>query len=425
MLQLQFDSIYEANPGPKWQKLFNTHWPAYKAWFQSKGLANHPDLKTCQEELVRYMPELLPTYEKLCELAGNDLVAHRFLTGWQPPAYITGCSQAVAVDEPQLVRNYDYHPHLSEGTLLNSAWNGKHVIAVGDCLMGVVDGMNSDGLVASLTFGGRKVVGKGFGIPFILRYVLEFCSNVDEAVEKLKKIPSHMAYNIMVLDKTGAYKMLQIAPDHEVKVTDMKVSTNHQGTPDWPAHANFSKTLLREKFLNELLAKPNQSNEEIAQAFLNSPLFNRQYSDGFGTIYTSVYHPAKGSMQLRWEGETLQQSFDTFEEGKTLITYNEHVPTAAVTQTQWEPEMPKAMEAESENYWTEYGKAWASGNPTQLALQVAKTISQAMGVAENENMQRVLEIFTAETKKRGQVPWEMLADMWASIGKGGYEENSK
>ena len=423
MLQLQFNSIYEAKPGPKWQKLFNTHWSAYKAWFQSKGLANHPDLNTCQKELARYMPEMLPTYKKLCELAGNDLVAHRFLTGWQPPAYITGCSQAVAVDEPQLVRNYDYHPHLSEGTLFNSAWNGKHVIAIGDCLMGVVDGMNSDGLVASLTFGGRKVVGKGFGIPFILRYVLEFCSDVDEAVEKLKMVPSHMAYNIMVLDKTGAYKMLQIAPDHEVKVTDMKVSTNHQGKPDWPAHANFSKTLLREKFLNELLAESDQNNEEIAQAFLNSPLFNRQYSDGFGTIYTSVYHPAKGSMQLRWEGETLHQSFDSFEEGKILISYNEKVPTTAVSQTQWEPDMAKAVDAENENYWTEYGKAWASGNPTQLALQVAKTISQAMGVAENENMQKVLEMFTAETKKRGQVPWEMLADMWASIGKGFYEEN--
>ncbi|MEX0968660.1 MAG: C45 family peptidase, partial [Bacteroidia bacterium] len=301
MLELHFRSISETKPGKKWLRLFNTHWPAYKAWFQSKGADHKPDLATSQAALQQYMPEMVGLYEQLLELSGGDALAARFLTGYRPPAYITGCSQAVWLNQPQLVRNYDYHPHLSEGTLLHSAWSGKQVIATGDCLWGVVDGMNDDGLVASLTFGGRKVVGNGFGIPFILRYVLEFCSDVQEATEVLQRVPSHMAYNVMVLDKTGAYKMIQLAPDKKPVVTDAKVSTNHQGEVDWPEHAQFSQTLLREKHLKESLSRQGQDAEGLAGEFLQQPLFNTRYNDGFGTIYTAVYRPAEGRMELRWQ----------------------------------------------------------------------------------------------------------------------------
>lgn len=418
MLQLNFNSISENLPGDKWQQLFYKHWPAYKAWFVSKGAVNSPSLEEAQQRLKEYMPKFIPTYERLCELAGDDKIAHRFLTGYQPPAYISGCSQAVIKNPPQLVRNYDYHPNLCEGTLLNSAWNGKHVIAIGDCLWGVVDGMNSDGLVASLTFGGRKVVGKGFGIPFILRYVLEFCSTIEEASEELQRIPSHMAYNIMLLDKDGNSKMLQLAPDHKPKVTDLKISTNHQGTVDWPEHAAFSKTVEREKFLQDSLKSGNIEADALANKFLEKPLFNRQYNDGFGTIYTSVYRPAEGYMELRWEDTTLTQSFADFDEGNTLITYREKVwqpqPITTTPKTSKDVEAPHYATAD---YWVEYGKSWANGTPTDLGKQVAELIGNAMGMAGTPQMDKILKDFASETKKRGQVPWEMLADLWAGFGR--------
>lgn len=161
MMQLHFNTISEPSiPGLKWKKSFYTYWPAYRAWLNSKGSAYVPDLKTSQAALKKYMPKMWPTYERLCKLTNADAVAARFLTGYRPPSYISACSQAVITEETiQLVRNYDYHPDLIEGTLLLSAWNGKKVIATSDCLIGAVDGMNEDGLVVSLTFGGRKVVG--------------------------------------------------------------------------------------------------------------------------------------------------------------------------------------------------------------------------------------------------------------------------
>ncbi len=75
-----------------------------------------------------------------------------------------------------LVRNYDYHPALWDGVLLSSSWTGRRVIAMLDSLWGVLDGINEDGLAVSLAFGGRQVVGEGFGMPLILRYVLETCA---------------------------------------------------------------------------------------------------------------------------------------------------------------------------------------------------------------------------------------------------------
>ncbi|CAM3510725.1 C45 family autoproteolytic acyltransferase/hydolase [Aequorivita lipolytica] len=417
MLQLNYQSISEAKPGQKWQKLFLKHWPAYKAWFQSKGAVDNPPLSVAKAKLQEYMPKFVPTYEKLCSLAGNDPIAERFLTGYQPPAYISGCSQLITQNPPMLIRNYDYHPHLSEGTILNTAWNGKHIIGISDCLWGMVDGMNSDGLVVSLTFGGRKVVGKGFGIPFIIRYVLEFCSSVSEAVEVLQHIPSHMAYNVMVLDKTGSHKLLQLAPDRDPIVKDIELSTNHQGKIDWPEHAQFSKTLEREAFLQKIISEKGQEQNAIVEAFLKSPLFNRKYNEGFGTVYTSIYHPAEGKMELKWDKNSLSQSFANFEEGEILITYNEKIPAERATVLDTAATRPEDIEMPTTHTdWEAYGKSWATQEPVELAQMVVKTIGAAMGISDSPVLKNIMEQITSENKKRGQIPWEMLADIWSSTG---------
>lgn len=345
-MQLHFNSISEpTQPGRKWKKLFNTYWPAYEAWLNAKGASPPPDLKTSVAALEYYMPEMLPTYKRFCQLINADELAARFLTGFQPPAYISACSQAVLTEEKiQLVRNYDYHPDLIEGTLLMSAWNGKKVMANSDCLIGAVDGMNEDGLVISLTFGGRKVVGEGFGIPFILRYVLEFCSNVKEAVAALTRIPSHMSYNVTVIDKSGVFKTVQMAPDRAPVVTDATFTTNHQGMVDWPENAQFNKTLERSAFLENLLSQ-NPDADKIGDNFLQPPLYNTRFAEGFGTLYTVVYRPAEGRVQMRWPNDNVLQTFADFREGYKLINYNQ----PAAPATTW-----KIIA----DYWADMGKRY-------------------------------------------------------------------
>ena len=320
-MQLNFKSIFEyGNPGLKFQKLFYSFWPTYRSMMNTDGAAYIPDLATSQAALREYMPKMYPTYERLCHLVNADVQMARFLTGFQPPAHLSGCSQAVISGKDiQLVRNYDYHPDLFEATLLLSSWNGKKVIATTDYIIGLVDGMNEDGLVVSLTFGGRKVVGRGFGISFILRYVLEFCSNVQEAIEVLTHIPSHMSYNVTVLDKSGAFKTVLLSPDSLPVITDVPFTTNHQLYIDWPENAAFNGTIERSAYLKNVLENETLSSDELTEKFLHPPLYNNLFSEGFGTLYTSVYHPLQGTVHFRWQNKDLFQSFDNFSEVKKSI----------------------------------------------------------------------------------------------------------
>ena len=181
-----FWAIAEDRPDVKWQGLFERLWPAYERWYGRDGMLDRPTFLACRAALRTHMPAFEPVWERLCALAGGGDTAARFLSLYEPPAYLTGCSQAVWPGaEPMLVRNYDYSPHAFDGVVLRTRWLGKAVMGTSDCLVGLVDGINEDGLVLSLTFGGRTVTGTGFGVPLLIRYALETCATVPEAMEVL------------------------------------------------------------------------------------------------------------------------------------------------------------------------------------------------------------------------------------------------
>ncbi|NJO37461.1 MAG: hypothetical protein HC871_07380, partial [Rhizobiales bacterium] len=106
---LPFWAIDEPKPGAKWQALFHRLWPAYRRWYLKDSLLDRPTYLACRRAMRAHMPELAPMFERLVELAGGGDVEARFLSHYRPPAYLTGCSQAIWSGElPMLVRNYDY-----------------------------------------------------------------------------------------------------------------------------------------------------------------------------------------------------------------------------------------------------------------------------------------------------------------------------
>ncbi|MGH6960853.1 MAG: carcinine hydrolase/isopenicillin-N N-acyltransferase family protein, partial [Dongiaceae bacterium] len=168
----------------------------------------------------------------------------------------------------------------------------------------------------SLTFGGRQVVGDGFGVPLILRYILEFCGTVAEAAEVLKRVPSHMAYNVTAVDRSGAYITAFVAPDRPTLVRPHPIATNHQDQIEWAQHAEATATVARERYLVAQLSTSGTSVGSLAESFLYPPLFTDAYAKGFGTIYTALYWPRRGEVELRWPGGVAwRQSFDRFEPG--------------------------------------------------------------------------------------------------------------
>ena len=303
--------IHEPSPGPRWQALYDATWSAYRRWFLSEGLEARADLATSRTMLQRHMPELVSTWQQLIELAGGDELTARMLSGWCPPRFLPGCSHAVlAGDRPVLIRNYDYSPDLFEQVCYSSEFTGRKVIGTSDCLWGLLDGMNEDGLVVSLAFGGRPGSGPGFGIPLVVRYLLEVASDVTQACRLLEGLPVSMAYNLTMTDATGATCTAYVAPGCPPEITSAAVATNHRGTrPDYPDHARSLRSQERQQHLIGLLGQ-DIDRDELAAAFLQPPLRNTGYSRAFGTLYTAVYRPDEPSLEYLWPGASWRRTFD-------------------------------------------------------------------------------------------------------------------
>lgn len=334
-------SIYEDQPGAKWQRLFERHWPQYKAWFLSEGQQARPGYVTSSKRLRTCMPELLPIYERLAELAGGGDIAARFLSFYRPPPYLLGCSQAVWPGrQPALIRNYDYSPQLFEWALLRTSWL-RPVIAISDCLWGVLDGMNDAGLAASLAFGGSKATGDGFGVPLVLRYILETCDDVGEACEVLRRVAVHMAYNITLLDRSGAYITVYLSPGRKPRFVHCEVTTNHQDRIEWSAYARMSASIERRTFLENRLANSMRGRAGFINCFLHPPIFRTRYERAFGTLYTAAYLPDERAVEYRWPNTaTLRQSFGAFREGAQTIRLGTYSGRQTIMRPSVAPAMP-------------------------------------------------------------------------------------
>ena len=322
--EVAFQAIDEPQPGGHWRDAFNAMWPAYRSWYLKEGESARPDLDTCRGMLADAMPELVATFEQLVALAGDDPLAARFLSMYRPPGFVVGCSQAAFTGDggPVLVRNYDYPASRLEGIVYRTAWTGRRVIGMSDCLWGLLDGVNDAGLAASLTFGGRPQVGDGFGIPLVIRYLLEVCETVTEACAVLERVPVHAAQNVTVLDRAGDLATVRLGPDRAPEVLNVPVATNHQRPDDWPQYARSVDTFGREQRLLELLGSKRMNSERLFRAFLEEPLYRRADAGGTATLYTVAYFPAAGRAEYRWPSHSSSQSFARFVEHRHAVSYN-------------------------------------------------------------------------------------------------------
>ena len=325
-MQTIFEAVSESTPGEKWLNIYRSTWPLYKRWYLSQGVMDRPSYSICRKKLIEYMPELIPVYDQLRELTDGSDMAARFLSLYCPPPYISGCSQLIWPEpEARLIRNYDFSPRRIDGIILNSSWLGKKVIAMSDCLIGVLDGMNEDGLCVSLTFGGSQQVGKGFGIPIILRYILETCENTRQAEHALKRIPIHMAYNVTVIDERGDFFTAHLFPGKDAIIDRKKrIATNQQPFGiKWKSYARASATSEREVQLEKYLATGTMNFNQIASAFLSPPLYSTDYKNGFCTLYTVIYYPQEKVVELRWPDSNWVLDFPNFIEGRRVIRYQD------------------------------------------------------------------------------------------------------
>jgi predicted choloylglycine hydrolase len=329
-VSLTLRAYEEDEPGDRVREQLTATWPAFRRWWRD-GANARPALGEARARLQEHMPELVPTWQRLTAMLPGDPDAGAALALWNPPPFLTGCSQAAVIkDGPALIRNYDWDYRLFDGVVSRTAYTGRRVLGMLDCLWGLLDGVNDGGLAVSLTFGGRPQVGDGFGIPLVIRYVLEVCESVDEAVRVLRRLPVHMSYNVTALDRSGRWATVYLAPDRPARVTDRAVTTNHQGSVEWAPYAAAIRSEEREERLQELLEDGTGAHGIVA-ACLRPPLYATRFHEGFGTLYTAEYRPAEGVARYHWPQGTWEHSLDQVESGSLQLRLGVPQPGAGVT----------------------------------------------------------------------------------------------
>jgi predicted choloylglycine hydrolase len=177
--------------------------------------------------------------------------------------------------------------------------------------------VNARGLALALAHGGRPEVAPGFGVTTILRYVLETCGTVAEGLAVLGRIPSHMAYNIVLADRHGATASVELQPGAGLTPRRPAVATNHQGD----AGIADAGSAARRQHLERLVVG-GTAPDALGEAFLAPPLYQRDHARGFATLFTAVYDPCAMALTLRWPQESWEQSLDAFTQGRRTIVYD-------------------------------------------------------------------------------------------------------
>ena len=180
--------------------------------------------------------------------------------------------------------------------------------------------MNADGLVASLTFGGSPAQGAGFAMILIVRYVLETCSRVAEAVSALRRIPVALSQNVTILDKTGEYATVYLDPQRSPVVGRAAVCANHQEPMGSGATSPaVARSIARQEAALQTVEGSNATLAKLLTAFLMPPIYSR--SADSPTVYSAVYRPAAGTVDYVWPGKVMTQWIGGFRTGEYVHDY--------------------------------------------------------------------------------------------------------
>ena len=322
-MQKRFVAIREDTPGSDWLARFVAGRAEAEAWYRGAGREAPPTAAECKAQLQQHMPELLGPYERVCALVGEDDLAPQILSQYRPPPLPQGCTQAVWLgdDGPALVRNYDYPLAVVSAHFESTRWFGREVISKGQRPWGgCLDGMNADGLVASVTFGGSPAQGLGFSIILIIRYILETCSKVSEAVAALCRIPVALSQNVTVLGRTGTYATVFLSPERAPSVSRTPVCANHQdASVSTGLSTSAASSIARQQVALRTLESSDATLEKVVKTFLTAPIYSRDASSP--TVYSAVYRPAALTVDYLWPGKVMTQRIGSFRPGQYAHDY--------------------------------------------------------------------------------------------------------
>ena len=170
---------------------FVAAWPAYRRWYLRDGEAARPEYVECRHALAGVtcpsssppttgwsLRSVAATWPRGSSATGTRPRCSR-RARW-PRGRATGtCWCATTTTRRRCATRWS----------CAAAGTARPVLAMSDCGLGALDGVNAHGLAVAIAFGGRRVVGDGFGIGIVVRYVLELAHDVPEALDDARADP--------------------------------------------------------------------------------------------------------------------------------------------------------------------------------------------------------------------------------------------
>lgn len=90
-MEKTFIADREDRPGAAWLARFQAGRAEADRWYRGVGMQEPPTASECRAAMRRHMPELVPAYDDVCDLVGDDDLAHRILSHYRPASIPHGC----------------------------------------------------------------------------------------------------------------------------------------------------------------------------------------------------------------------------------------------------------------------------------------------------------------------------------------------
>lgn len=188
---------------------------------------NHTFIITCERrkfadqciiEYKKYFPEIL---EEIKGIADGQKMAYEelytFLFSMYCFEFENKCTCFAMKKNEEIIfgRNSDFLIELEK--LYDSCYYNleKSYKFIGNttAFTEIEDGVNEYGLAVGLTFVYPKIRKAGLNAGMLVRYLLEKCKTVTEAVKELKKLPIASAQGITLADKQGNMAVIECNPE--------------------------------------------------------------------------------------------------------------------------------------------------------------------------------------------------------------------
>jgi predicted choloylglycine hydrolase len=198
--------------------------------------------KRSEKDVQQFFPEILGEiqgFADACHASYDDLSAFLFCVGaFKVEPF---CSVFAAFNGSDVVfgRNYDFYYSFAKysESFLTCPKNGYFSMGHSDVFVGREDGVNEKGLAVAMTGVMEKTTKPGVSFIFAVRYVLDKCATVEEALKALPRLHFSSANDYLLADAGGNMAVVEASPEKVMVRTPEEgerfiVCTNHYVLPE-------------------------------------------------------------------------------------------------------------------------------------------------------------------------------------------------